>query len=104
MIGGKSFETLQRRILRGAAFQATRQREHSPVSERAASRLATRITRRNENARLSATSALVLCYRPLKNVSVSSQAAHWPYQLHRASLEAGQYTSQRVASTVLTEF
>jgi len=31
---------------------------------------------------------------------VSLQAAHWPYQLHRASLQAGHYTSQPVASKV----
>ena len=84
----------------GAHLHTTGQRDHSPLSERAASKLATRLTRKNENAGHSAPNALVLCYRPPKNVSVSTQAAHWPYQLHRESLQAGQNTSQRVASTL----
>jgi hypothetical protein len=36
----------------------------------------------------------------LKNCSVLSQSTYWMYQLHWASLQEGQYTSQLVASKV----
>jgi hypothetical protein len=36
----------------------------------------------------------------MKNFSVVSQGTYWPYQLHWTSLQAVQYTRQRVASKV----
>jgi hypothetical protein len=86
MIGGMIIRNV------GASFHATRQRVYSPVSERAASELATRITCRNEIAGHLAATALVLCYCPAKNFSVSLQAFNGVYK------RGSSYTSQRVAS------
>ena len=74
-----------RRWLHGPTSHTTRQRAQSPASELAASKLATPIARRNENAGQSAADAV----DERKNFSVLSQATDWSYQLHLASLEAG---------------
>jgi hypothetical protein len=83
--------------LHKATVYTTHQWVQSPTRETAVNKLAMPTTCRNEKTGQSANSTYFMVWHlrdELKNFSILSQGTYCLYQLHWASLQAGQYTSQ----------